>query len=189
MEGEMDHFIKIDNPERNYPHADGYSLADTLIHELGHTLGLLHEHFRSDLAQYRVTFDCSRVPGYEAVQAYVNEHHPVWPAHATQGRAGQPITLQDVCYRGELSRDDTLPFRELWHGAGWVIDSFDPQTYLNSLGSHHVQRTAGPFDFGSIMLYDTARTNGIIWDARTGQNVEIPREPHTRACNFADMLT
>ena len=82
---------------------------------------------------------------------YINTQRPLWPPNSL--RAGQPITVQDVCYFNELSETRALPFHALWEGASYGRKSFEELTGLDCLGEADATRAVGDFDWDSVMLY------------------------------------
>jgi hypothetical protein len=157
-------------------------MTDVIVHELGHTLGLYHEFTRPDAYAAGVSIDCQEIEGFEDVRDALLTTNPKlkWPPTATHGRAGQEITLADVCYYGELSSQEALdqfrlPFHELWAGDQFLAAFRDPVTGLDRLGFELSSVSHGIFDWRSCMMYSTWQTNDVLWDTRTGQNVRIPR--------------
>ena len=117
----------------------------TLAHEIGHALGLIHEHQKNDAKDY-VTFKCENLEGYgdmsKAIAGGINSD-------------GSPLTENNVCTSIVLARRYNFSAKEFiaWDGpAGSTV--------------------ASPgFDFDSIMLYSSnfggKRTLGIRKDVLT----------------------
>ena len=63
----------------------------------------MHEHERFDRAQHGFEFDCDKIEGFQAVEAELNRdpNKYIWPAGSL--KAGQPVTMVDLCTFGELS--------------------------------------------------------------------------------------
>lgn len=114
----------------------GLSAHRTVAHELGHVLGLYHEHQRWDRGHY-VYFKCSNLPNYDRVKEVVE-------------REGK-YTMEQVCNSWHLG----------YKYGNFAATSFSTETaqLSNSGGGvtlpHHVS-ISHEYDVDSIMHYPTA---------------------------------
>ncbi|KAG9186329.1 hypothetical protein G6011_02885 [Alternaria panax] len=100
-----------------------------VAHELGHVLGLVHEHQRKDRDNF-INFDCSKLLGYDEAKAEI-ESHSEWG-----------ISIDEVC------KSNNLGFT---HG----LDFMAPTQYTLDMGSGRVQSSGSSYDHDSIMQYSS----------------------------------
>ena len=129
----------------------------------GHILGLNHEHQRPDADQY-VTVKCDQIPGFDRMQEYLNNNHPLWPVGSVF--AGAPIIIQDMCHYGELSLRPV--FASLWRGGSYIPKRLNPATNKDYLGNSEMYTSLGRFDRLSVTLYGSENNfNCITWSDGT----------------------
>ncbi|RDI86378.1 hypothetical protein Vi05172_g3419 [Venturia inaequalis] len=133
-----------------------------MVHELGHTLGLFHEHQRKDAAQY-VTLYCEAIDNYHDVAAWLNSfpfEHPY--------QKGHEVTMDDVC------NDYVIAQMILVAAKGkmdihppptppppfFIVEAFVPATFIQG------QPSVGPSGFDIAPLRDMVVSDGVFdWDS------------------------
>ncbi|QDS68907.1 hypothetical protein FKW77_008055 [Venturia effusa] len=162
------------------PSVDGYHAMElesfnsktgtnTVVHELGHILGLEHEMNRIDAAQY-VKFSCKELRGYNQLRDYLNTNPIIDPTRSPNHiRMDEDICQRDLIAkafasdharkRGTLiSIPDDCPTFEAYRVMPWIDTG--KAALLNE------------FNAGSVMMY-----TGFT-DLRTNQRIVPPDVPN-----------
>ncbi|QDS70157.1 hypothetical protein FKW77_005981 [Venturia effusa] len=174
----IDNWHTLDFDARDGSHEHGNPTTELtfhgIVHELGHILGLMHEHQRKDASQY-LTFHCDNLPNYYDVKAWLQSYpfpHPY---------TGQTVTMDDVCNDfiinsmidqaasgavpihppsypppPNFAADAYVPFKFMPGQPGSTPSKIDVTGERDSVVS------AGVFDWDSVMLYSSVRSGKIV---------------------------
>ncbi|KAF2419010.1 hypothetical protein EJ08DRAFT_738945 [Tothia fuscella] len=143
-EVQFNNYKNICGAKENGQDADAYRVA-MITHELGHVLGLVHEHQRYD-AHDHIIFNCQNVRGYEEAKALVNK----------EDNREDPWFDENVCTNFQLATD--VSHRQKWRAPDYISW---PKDESNDLFIFN-QKTVGPFDWDSIMVYPSYEYGWVL---------------------------
>ncbi|KAK4543142.1 hypothetical protein LTR36_005920 [Oleoguttula mirabilis] len=146
----------------------------TMAHELGHAMGLDHEHQRPDVNTF-VAFDCEWNVGYPEAAARAMASNQYFQAIETVEER-----MATVCSRSDYAT-------KFWpRYLPWIIGSeFKSKATQDYAGDNE------PFDYGSIMIYSSTlgfRLAGSQRDARVNFKIPMLRKRKDKTRSFPDSL-